>query len=93
MSSMIFLNLLHFVLDLVTLFCFSVMVQYHALGLMYHIRKTDRLAVIKLVSRLTKQSLKSPFAVCLLVSVRYFLSFLDIMVFGLLCQIDSTMCF
>lgn len=45
----------------------SVMVQYHALGLMYHIRKTDRLAVIKLVTKLTKQSLKSPFAVCLLV--------------------------
>ena len=32
----------------------SVMVQYHALGLLYHIRKTDRLAVTKLVSKLTK---------------------------------------
>lgn len=49
---------------------YSVMVQYHALGLMYHIRKTDRLAVIKLVTKLTKQSLKSPFAVCLLVSIQ-----------------------
>ncbi|KAK3920493.1 Coatomer subunit gamma-2 [Frankliniella fusca] len=47
----------------------NVMVQYHALGLMYHIRKTDRLAVIKLVSRLTKQGLKSPFAVCLLIRI------------------------
>lgn len=47
----------------------NVMVQYHALGLMYHIRKTDRLAVIKMVSKLTKQSLKSPFAVCLLIRI------------------------
>lgn len=44
------------------------MVQYHALGLLYHIRKTDRLAVTKLVTKLTKMSLRSPYAVCLLVS-------------------------
>lgn len=44
------------------------MVQYHALGLLNHIRKTDRLAVTKLVAKLTRMSLKSPYAVCLLVS-------------------------
>jgi coatomer subunit gamma len=45
----------------------SVMVQYHALGVLYHIRKTDRLAVTKLVAKLTRMSLKSPYAVCMLV--------------------------
>lgn len=44
------------------------MVQYHALGLLYHIRKTDRLAVSKLVGKLTRSSMKSPYAVCMLVS-------------------------
>lgn len=47
----------------------NVMVQYHALGLMYHIRKTDRLAVTKLVTKLTRSSLKSPFAVCMLIRI------------------------
>lgn len=47
------------------------MVQYHALGLLYHIRKTDRLAVTKLVAKLTRMSLKSPYAVCMLVSKLY----------------------
>jgi coatomer protein complex subunit gamma len=45
------------------------MVQYHALGLLFHIRKTDRLAVTKLVAKLTKINMKSPFAVCMLVSI------------------------
>lgn len=47
------------------------MVQYHALGLLFHIRKTDRLAVTKLVAKLTKINMKSPFAVCMLVSNFY----------------------
>ena len=47
----------------------SIMVQYHALGLLYHIRKTDRLAVTKLVAKLTRSSLKSPYAVCLLIRI------------------------
>ncbi|XP_060527742.1 coatomer subunit gamma [Cylas formicarius] len=47
----------------------NIMVQYHALGLLYHIRKTDRLAVTKLVSRLTRMSLKSPYAVCMLIRI------------------------
>lgn len=49
----------------------NIMVQYHALGLLYHIRRSDRLAVSKLVNKLTRGSLKSPYAVCML--VRYIL--------------------
>ena len=45
----------------------NVMIQYHALGLLYHLRKQDRLAITKLFSKLTKMSLKSPYAVCLLI--------------------------
>lgn len=45
------------------------MVQYHALGVLYHIRKADRLAVTKLVMKLAKSHMKSPFAVSLLVSL------------------------
>merc|ERR550532_2451069 len=47
----------------------STMVQYHALGLLYHIRKSDRLAVTKLVSKLTRGSLKSPYAACMLIRI------------------------
>ncbi|KAK7862012.1 hypothetical protein R5R35_002151 [Gryllus longicercus] len=47
----------------------SVMVQYHALGVLYHIRKSDRLAVTKLVAKLTRNSLKSPYAVCMLIRI------------------------
>lgn len=47
----------------------NIMVQYHALGLLYHIRKTDRLAVSKLVNKLTKQNLRSPYAVCMLIRI------------------------
>lgn len=47
----------------------NIMVQYHALGLLYHIRKTDRLAVSKLVNKLTRSSLKSPYAVCMLIRI------------------------
>lgn len=47
----------------------NVMVQYHALGLLYHIRKHDKLAVTKLVSKFSKHSLKSPYAYCLLIRI------------------------
>merc|ERR1712110_889267 len=47
----------------------NVMVQYHALGLLYHIRKTDRLAITKMLAKLTKMSLKSPYAVILLIRI------------------------
>merc|ERR1719365_425883 len=44
----------------------NIMVQYHALGLLYHIRKHDRLAITK---QLTRMSLKSPYAVILLIRI------------------------
>ncbi|GAB6020673.1 Coatomer subunit gamma-2 [Chamberlinius hualienensis] len=47
----------------------SIMAQYHALGLIYHIRKSDRLAVTKLVTKFTSTTLKSPYAVCLLIRI------------------------
>merc|ERR1711962_373227 len=47
----------------------NVMVQYHGFGLLYHIKKTDRLAVSKLITQQARQSLKSPYAYCLLVRV------------------------
>lgn len=44
------------------------MVQYHALGVLYHIKSKDRLAVAKLVTNQIKSSsLRSPFATCLLI--------------------------
>lgn len=45
----------------------SVMVQYHALGVLYQARKSDRHAVIKLVAKLMISSLKSPYAACMLI--------------------------
>lgn len=47
----------------------NVMVQYHALGLLYFIRKNDRLAVSKLVNKLSRNSLKSPYAICMLIRI------------------------
>eukprot|EP00475_Leptophrys_vorax_P026253 TRINITY_DN3694_c0_g1_i1.p1 TRINITY_DN3694_c0_g1~~TRINITY_DN3694_c0_g1_i1.p1 ORF type:complete len:587 (-),score=156.72 TRINITY_DN3694_c0_g1_i1:1022-2782(-) len=43
------------------------MVQFHALGLLYQIKKTDRLALSKVVSVLAKKPPKSPLAHCLLI--------------------------
>ncbi|KAJ8687617.1 hypothetical protein QAD02_023411 [Eretmocerus hayati] len=45
----------------------NVMVQYHALGVLYQARKTDKHAVIKLVAKLMRSSPKSPYAACLLI--------------------------
>ncbi|CAO1419178.1 unnamed protein product [Diamesa tonsa] len=47
----------------------NIMVQYHALGLLNHIRRLDRLAVAKLVNKLISQNLKSPYAVCYLIRI------------------------
>lgn len=47
----------------------NIMVQYHALGLLYHIRRSDKLAVTKLVSKFSKHTLKSPYAYCLLIRI------------------------
>jgi len=43
------------------------MVQFHALALIYELKKTDRLALHKVVTSLAKSNLKSPMAECLLV--------------------------
>ena len=45
----------------------NVMVQYHALGLLHQIKKHDRLAVSKLVTSMTRRSMRSPYAHCLLI--------------------------
>jgi len=45
----------------------SPMVQYHALGLLYLIKKNDRLAISKLVSSLARNTPRSPYAQVLLV--------------------------
>ncbi|GBM93534.1 Coatomer subunit gamma-2 [Araneus ventricosus] len=47
----------------------NVMVQYHALGLLYQIRKNDKLAISKLLTKYTRPSLKSSYAVCLLIRI------------------------
>jgi len=47
----------------------NIMVQYHGLGLLYHIKQNDRLAVSKLITKQARQSLKSPYAYCLLVRI------------------------
>jgi coatomer protein complex subunit gamma len=43
------------------------MVQFHAVALLHALRATDRLAVSKLVTQLTRAQVKSPLAQCLLV--------------------------
>ena len=45
----------------------SDMVQYHALSLLYKIKQHDRLAVSKIVQQLSRGSLRSPLATCLLI--------------------------
>eukprot|EP00741_Cyanophora_paradoxa_P012774 tig00020629_g12339.t1 len=43
------------------------MVQFHALALLHHIKQHDRLAISKLVASMTKASIRSPLAICLLI--------------------------
>ncbi|OWR51662.1 nonclathrin coat protein gamma2-COP [Danaus plexippus plexippus] len=43
------------------------LVSYHALGILVNIRRTDKLSTMKLVTRLTKSSIKSPYTLCLLI--------------------------
>lgn len=47
----------------------AAVLQYHALGLLYHVRKNDRLAVSKMISKFTRHGLKSPFAYCMMIRV------------------------
>ncbi|XP_073525883.1 uncharacterized protein [Phyllobates terribilis] len=45
----------------------SALVQFHAIALLHQIRQNDRLAVSKLVASLTRGSVRSPLAQCLLI--------------------------
>ncbi|XP_041987111.1 coatomer subunit gamma-2-like [Aricia agestis] len=45
----------------------NVMVSYHALGVVAVSKRNDRLSTVKLVTKLTTSSLRSPFALCLLI--------------------------
>ena len=45
----------------------SDMVQFHALSLLYSIKAHDKLAVSKIVQQLSRGSLRSPLATCLLI--------------------------
>ncbi|XP_027112274.1 coatomer subunit gamma [Coffea eugenioides] len=45
----------------------AALVQFHALGLLHQIRQNDRLAVSKLVTSLTRGTVRSPLAQCLLI--------------------------
>ncbi|KAA0203341.1 hypothetical protein HAZT_HAZT008451 [Hyalella azteca] len=47
----------------------NVMVQYHGLGMLYQIRKSDKLAVTKMVSKLISSGMRSPYAICLLIRI------------------------
>eukprot|EP00118_Oscarella_pearsei_P025200 m.307724 g.307724 ORF g.307724 m.307724 type:complete len:877 (+) comp42710_c0_seq1:41-2671(+) len=47
----------------------NIMVQYHALGLLYHVKKKDRLAISKLVDKYSRSSLRSPYAYCMLIRI------------------------
>uniref|UniRef100_A0A2K6NTZ3 Coatomer subunit gamma n=1 Tax=Rhinopithecus roxellana TaxID=61622 RepID=A0A2K6NTZ3_RHIRO len=47
----------------------KIMVQYHALGLLYHVCRNDHLATNKMISKVTWHSLKSPFAYCMMIWV------------------------
>uniref|UniRef100_A0A8C5RH20 Coatomer subunit gamma n=1 Tax=Laticauda laticaudata TaxID=8630 RepID=A0A8C5RH20_LATLA len=46
----------------------NVMVN-HALGLLYHLRRNDRLAVSKMLNKFTRSGLKSQFAYCMLIRI------------------------
>ena len=47
----------------------NMMVQYHAMGLLYHIRKKDRLAVSKMVTKQIRSSLRSSHGYCMLIRI------------------------
>ncbi len=47
----------------------NIMVQYHALGLLYQIRRSDKHAIRKLILKFSKAGLRSPYAYCFLVRI------------------------
>ena len=63
------------------------MVQFHALSLLYQIRSSDRLAILKMVQKFSKSGLRSPLAICYLIRIaaklveeddgRFFFDFLN----------------
>ena len=54
----------------------SEMAQFHALSLLYEIKQHDRLAISKMVAQLTRGTISSPMATCLL--IRYITTILRI---------------
>ncbi len=50
----------------------NMMVQYHALGLLYQIRRSDKHAIRKLILKYSKSGLRSPYAYCFLVRKNFF---------------------
>ncbi|CAF3902160.1 unnamed protein product, partial [Rotaria sp. Silwood1] len=47
----------------------NIMVQYHALGLLYQIRRTDKHAIRKLIVKFSKAGFRSPYAYCFLIRI------------------------
>ncbi|CAF0898652.1 unnamed protein product [Didymodactylos carnosus] len=47
----------------------NIMVQYHALGLLYQIRRADKHAIRKLILKFSKAGLRSPYAYCFLIRI------------------------
>ena len=47
----------------------NIMVQYHALGLLYQIRRSDKHAIRKLIVKFAKAGLRSPYAYCFLIRI------------------------
>ncbi|CAF2876038.1 unnamed protein product [Rotaria sp. Silwood2] len=47
----------------------NIMVQYHALGLLYQIRRTNKHAIRKLIVKFSKAGLRSPYAYCFLIRI------------------------
>lgn len=47
----------------------NIMVQYHALGLLYQIRRSDKHAIRKLIVKYSKSGLRSPYAYCFLIRI------------------------
>ncbi|CAG9138221.1 hypothetical protein JYU34_000434 [Plutella xylostella] len=45
----------------------NMMVSYHALGVVVGSRRNDRLSTVKLITKLAKSSLRTPYGVCLLI--------------------------
>ena len=45
----------------------SSIVQYHALGLMYTIKQSDKMAIFKLIQTLSRTPMRSPLATCMLI--------------------------